>query len=192
MSPRRFVASITFATSVLAVGVLAQSHAWRLVSARGLVKARVDRIGFIDGPALARLKDARTVRVALELSIAATQNAPPIAGAEGVFELSYDLWEERFAATLVGAAPRSASHLTPAGSEAWCLDQLAIPEASLGAQLRGTLFAQVTYIASDQDEFDSRQRDDSLSLRGLIDRLSRRGRDSEWRGSLRSGPIHLE
>lgn len=179
-------------TCLLTAWPTAQTPSFRLVTAGGVVKARVDRVGFIAGPALARLKDARTVRVSLEFSIATTQSAPPIAVAKGVFQLSYDLWEERFAATLVGATPRSASHLTPAGSEAWCLDQLAIAAESLNGRLRDTLFARVTYAAADEDDLESRRREDSLSLRGLIDRLSRRPSDSEWRGSLQSGPLHLE
>ena len=132
------------------------------------------------------------MQVHLDLTIATAPDDSPLAVAKGVFQVSYDLWEERFAATMAGAAPRSASHLTPAGSEAWCLDQLGIPEDALKAAGRGTLFAQVTYITRDEDELASRQRGDALSLRGLIDRLSRRGSDNEWRGSVQSGNLRLE
>lgn len=130
------------------------------------------------------------MRVDLEFSIAAAETAPPVAVAQGTFQVSYDLWEERYATMLAGDVPRTASHLTPAGSEAWCLDQLTIRADGLPAAGRGTLFAQVTYVVRDEEEIEPRQ--DALSLRGLIDRLSRRNSRNEWRGTVRSGAVHLE
>lgn len=187
---RRWLLAAALVAWALEVAPSAQSVSFRLIDGSNFVRARVERIGFIAGPVLARLKDGRSMRVNLELTIARSENSPPVASSKSVFQVSYDLWEERFSTTLTGAVPRSASHLTAAGSEAWCLDQLAIRTETLQSVGRGTLFAQVTYAVRDEEDLEARQ--DTLSLRGLIDRLSRRDSGNEWHGTVRSGPVHLE
>ena len=55
-----------------------------------------------------------------------------VAQARQSFNLSFDLWEERFAVTRVGTPPRSVSHLRSREAEAWCLEHLTVPRADLG------------------------------------------------------------
>ena len=98
---------------------------------------RAPAFSFIKGPPLARLKDGRSVRFDFELVVRTRAGAAAVAQARQRFVLSYDLWEERFAVTQAGTPPRSASHLTTADAETWCLDQLTVPVSTLG-RLGGT------------------------------------------------------
>ena len=98
-----------------------------------MLKIRASGFSFLQGDPLARLKDGRSVRVELAAIALAGPGKSPAATARRSFALSYDLWEERFAVTTVDTRSQSASHLSMAAAEAWCLEQLTIPVSALGA-----------------------------------------------------------
>jgi hypothetical protein len=156
------------------------------------VHVRAPGFTFIKGEALARLKDGQSVRVDLDLAVLAKPGASPAAQVRQTFVLSYDLWEERFAVTQPGTPPRSMSHLTSSGAEAWCLEQLAVPVSALGTlgvtmpfwiRLEYRLHAGAGATASDDDS--------GFTLKGLIDALSRRRTNSELTQSIEAGPFRL-
>ena len=68
------------------------------------VAVRAPAFTFIKGDPLVRLKNGRSVRVELDLAVLPRPGDPAAARSQQVFVLSYDLWEERFAVTLVGNA----------------------------------------------------------------------------------------
>jgi hypothetical protein len=160
--------------------------------ADGLLHVRVPALTLIKGEPLARLKDGRSVRVDFDLAVLPKAAAPATAQARHTFVLSYDLWEERFAATHVTTPARSASHLTQRDVEAWCLERVTVPVAALGRQGRDTpIWVRLEYRVQDSDRARSADDDPGFTLRGLIDRLSQRQAGDPLRGAIDGGPFKL-
>ena len=119
-------------------------------------------------------------------------------GAEAVterrqsFNLSYDLWEERFAVSLIDGPQRSISHLTATDAEAWCLEQLTVAVAALGRLGRdGPLWIRLAYRVPDPDPTPDPEDGARFTLRSLIDLLSRRGQADTVGDSVEAGPFWL-
>src|SRR5262245_23725745 len=94
------------------------SQSMTMTTTGGQVRVQSPGFRFISGETLARLKDGLTLRVEMEMRVLAGPGAATAAAQiRQTFVLSYDLWEERFAATVSGSRSRSVSHLTSAGAE---------------------------------------------------------------------------
>lgn len=153
---------------------------------------RVPAFHFIKGAPLARLKDGRSIPLELDLFVLAKPDTLAVAQTRQSFVLSYDLWEERFAVTQTGTPSRSISHLGASDAEAWCLESLAVPTSALGTLGReAPLWIRLEYRVQDDDPAPNASDDAGLTLRGLIDRLSRRRAAGELRGSIVAGPLRL-
>jgi len=147
---------------------------------------------FIKGEPLVRLKEGRSVRADLDLSVLPKPGDPAAAHSRQTFVLSYDLWEERFAVALVGSTPKSAAYLTSAAAEGWCLEQLTVPAAALGKLGRDLPFwIRLEYRILGRDNPGSADDDPGFTLRGLIDALSSRRKATEWTHSIEAGPFRL-
>ena len=148
--------------------------------------------GFIQGAALERLQDGRALRVDFELAVLAEPGAEAVAERRQSFNLSYDLWEERFAVSLIGGPQRSISHLTASGAEAWCLEQLTVPVAALGRLGRdGPLWIRLEYRVPDPDPAPDAEDGARFTLRTLVDLFSRRGQNDTVGDSVEAGPFWL-
>ena len=146
---------------------------------------------FIQGAALERLRDGRALRVELELAVLREPGAEAVTERRQSFNLSYDLWEERFAVSLIDGPRRSISHLTSTDAEAWCLEQLTVPVAALGRLGRdGPLWIRLTYRVPDPDPAPDPD-GARFTLRSLIDLLSRRDQDDTVGDSVEAGPFWL-
>lgn len=181
-----FVAIVILAAT-LRLG--AQTLTVRTVS--DALHVRAAGLGFIAGSVLDRLQDGRSVRVDFDLIVLDKPNGTIIARAQQGFNLSFDLWEQRFAVTRIGPMPRSISHLTARAAEDWCLDNVTVPLASLGRTARDTPFwVRVAYRL--QDRASTATPDDStFTLQTLIDVLSRRREDENRGKSVEAGPFRL-
>ncbi len=156
------------------------------------VGVRAPGFTFIKGEPLARLKDGRTVRVDLAVIVLAKAGGPGIAETRQPCLLSYDLWEERFAATLPGTRPRSAAYLTAAAAEAWCLDQVTVPVVALTSLGRDAPFwVRLEYHILDTDSAQADNGTVGDTLQGIIDALSRRRKAQEWTHTIEAGPFRL-
>jgi hypothetical protein len=156
-----------------------------------VLRVRAPGFGVIRGDTLNRLKNGQTVRFDIELTLLAKPGAPPAMQSRQSFVLSYDLWEERFAVTLIGGASRSISHLTSPDAETWCLEQLAVPLSSLAGFGRDASFW--IRLESKIQEGDAANANDNTgyTLRGLIDVLSRRRRSGDLREAVQAGPFTI-
>ena len=152
---------------------------------------RAPRVGFLTGEALARLKDGRSVPVELSAMALAAPASAPVATARQVFVLSYDLWEERFAVARSGSRSTAISHLTPAAAESWCVEQLAIPIASLGANGGGRFWIRLEYRILDGDGAADPDEGSGFTLQGLIDVLSRRRKTEPSAHAIEGGPFSV-
>jgi len=167
------------------------SQSMTVTTTAGEVRVQAPGFHFISGQPLARLKDGLTLRVELEIRVLAGPGAAAAAAqSRQTFVLSYDLWEERFAATVSGTGSRSVSHLTAAAAEAWCIQQLAVPVGGLGS-----LRTQPFWIRLESrilnGKSDGRE-DEGLTLRGIIDTLSRRQASEKTSHSTEAGPFRVQ
>ena len=148
-------------------------------------------LGFIKGEPLVRLKDGRSVRVDLDLMVLPGPGGTAVARARQTFVLSYDLWEERFAVTQAGTPPRSASYLTANAAEAWCLEHLTIPITEMGKLRDAPFWIRLEYRILDGNTTAAPDEAGGLSLKGLIDALSRRPKESGPTHAVEAGPFRL-
>jgi hypothetical protein len=148
---------------------------------------------FIEGAVMDQLRDGRTVRLDFELTVLdGPRDGAAIAAARQSFNLSFDLWEERIAVTRAAKPPRSVSHLRPRDAEAWCLESLTIARAELSRLTRDTPFwIRLAFQVPDQVTAPDSDADETLTIRRLIDVLSRRPRQGELGRSIDAGPFRL-
>lgn len=166
--------------------VAAQSASARVEE--GAVHVRVSGVGFIRGAPLAHLKDGRSIRVELSLRVAATAGAPPSVDVTEACLVSYDLWEERFAVAMARTSDRLVSHLSATDAETWCVERVTFPVTALGNR-RDAFFVRLDYrVVDDEPAGDANA---GITLRGLVERLSRRRDADEARGTLEFGPLRL-
>ena len=159
--------------------------------ANGLLHVRAPALTFVKGEPLTRLKDGRSVRVDFDVAVMPRPAAAALTQSRHTFVLSYDLWEERFAATHVTTPPRSVSHLSQKDVETWCLDRVTVPVAALGRQARDPIWIRLEYRVQESDRPPAADDDTGFTLRGLIDRLSQRQGGDPLRGVVDGGPFRL-
>ena len=148
------------------------------------------RLHFIAGDALNRLRDGATVQYEFLLTARTERNGRVVARSLEKFAVSYDLWEEKFAVTRLGASPRTVTHLSATAAETWCLDNTSIPLSALsGIQ---TLWIRLDYQAVAAANSADSQENSVFTLTGLIDIFSRRTRSDQLRGFEEAGPVRLE
>jgi len=191
--PRRaWCGAVTLAAlaAVALAGLSAQTLSATLVT--DAVHVRAPDFRFLQGDVLMRLHDGRAERIDVRLDILARRDGPAAASAEQGFNVSFDLWEERFAVTRIGQPPRSVTHLTSTAAEAWCLDNVTVPVAALGAARAAPVWVRLTLRVHDDDpppESDVEVM--SLSMRRLIDALSLRRKPENPPRILEGGPFRL-
>ena len=186
--------SLRVALILLAL-VLSATMAAQAVTVRrtgDTMAVRAPTFTFLKGEALGRLKDGRSVRVDLSLAVLAKAGAAHVTQVRQTFVLSYDLWEERFAAAILGSPARSAAYLSAAAAEAWCLEQLTVPVSAMGSLARDAQFwVRLEYRIEDGA---TRPATGGVAdtLQGLIDALSRKGKAGELSHSIEAGPFRLQ
>ena len=170
---------------------LASGQAITVDTAGEALRIRAPSFSFLQGDPLERLRDGRSVRVELAAMVLPGPGKPPAAATRRIFALSYDLWEERFAVTALGARTQSVSHLMRAAAEAWCLEQLTIPVGALGTLGRDLPFwIRLEYRLLDGETAPD-PGDSGYTLQGLIDALSRRRKPESSPSALEAGPLRL-
>ena len=168
----------------------------------GTLAARLDgdylriaapHLDFLSGKPLERLKDGQSVAFVGQLTIAPSLNSVVVqARSVARFAFSYDIWEERFSVTKIGERPEarhSASHLSAAQAENWCLDNLSIDRSAVPAD-------QPFYVQLDVRIEDPRDQigiigDPGINITRLIELFSRPARGAQLRWFLSSGPYRL-
>ena len=187
MSTRLSVIVVLAACAV--TSLVAQSVA--IDTSGGAVRVR-SGFSFIEGEVLDQLRDGRSVRVDLELTVLTEPRGTVMAAAKQSFNLSFDLWEERLAVTRIGSPPRSVSHLRPRDAETWCLQGVSVPLTDLGKLGRDTPFwIRVAFQVPDLVAPDDAEADDLFTIRRLIDVFSRRPRDGDREKVVEAGPFRL-
>jgi len=181
---------ITVAVVSTAFVLEAQSFDVRAVA--DMLQLRGSSVGLIEGRVAEHLKDGRSVRADVDVTVLEKPSGAAVAHGQYSFILSYDLWEQRFAVTRAGTPPRSISHLTARSAEGWCLENMTVPLASLGRFAHDVPFwIRIDYRVQDRAPAQSPGDDSTLGLRTLIDLLSRRRQDEMPVRSLEAGPFRV-
>lgn len=147
------------------------------------------RIHFLTGEALQRLKDGATVNYQFDLTARPEGPGKLFGRSADRFAVSYDLWEEKFAVTKLGAVPKSASHLSAAAAEAWCISNTSMPVGVLPSNER--FLIRIEYRAEESNTSADPPDNSSFSLSTLVDIFSRRTRGEQVHGSEEIGPLRL-
>lgn len=156
-----------------------------------MLQVRGSGLRLIESAVAAHLKDGRSVRVDFEMTILDKAQGAAVTQNRQSFVLSFDLWEQRYAVTRTGAAPRSISHLTARDAEAWCVENLSIPLTALGRFARDLPFwVRVEFRVQDQPPPPA-DTQSPLALRTLIEVFSRRGSEEALERSFVSGPFRI-
>ncbi|MCU1263604.1 MAG: hypothetical protein JWO80_6489 [Bryobacterales bacterium] len=149
---------------------------------------------FLTGKPLERLKDGATVSFFGQLSISNDANATVQARAIARFALSYDIWEEKFKATRFSISKtetpaRSASNLSAAAAEAWCLDNLTIDASQFPPSK--PIWIRLELRAEDGQDSPGVVGDPGINLTRLIELFSRPPHIKEPGWRLDVGPLRL-
>ena len=152
---------------------------------------RAPEFRFLQGRTLTQVRDGRTARLDVRLELLGRSNGPVLAQVEQAFDVSFDLWEERFAVTRLGKPARSVSHLTSTAAEAWCLENVTIPASAIQADRRGAVWMRLVLKA--REDAPARQTDEEggFSIRIMIDALGRRAEREAQPLVLEAGPFNV-
>ncbi len=194
----------TTLTAALAAGFLtcALTVAFAVTTNEPLLQVHLDgdmlhisapHLRFLGGKPLQRMKDGVTVAFIGQLTVTSEPNSF-VADARSVsrFAISYDIWEEKFAVTRFGensASKRSVSHLSEAGVERWCLDNLTVDRSALPANR--PFWVHLDLRAEDPRDQLGIVGDPGINITRLIEIFSRPVKATQQRWLLDRGPFKL-
>jgi hypothetical protein len=141
---------------------------------------------FLEGKALEQLHNGAAVPYVFSVTIEPAQGGGRWLHLQERFVISYDLWEEKFTVVRDGRPRRTASHLTAATAEAWCLDSL-LPGVPAVPAERTFVVKLECSVVPDQEP----QSGEGLTLSTLIDMFSRKGAAAPPHWALLSAPLRL-
>jgi hypothetical protein len=146
------------------------------------------QLRFLAGTPLQRLHDGRSVTYVFSVTLQVEHADRGGTRLTRQVVFSYDLWEERFSVVQVDAPKASASHLTAAGAEAWCLELLALPARSAPADKTFVVKLDCSWREEDAQPAEAPA---ATTLTGLIDVLSRKARAAPPHWEATSPPLRL-
>jgi hypothetical protein len=152
------------------------------------LRVSVPPFHFLAGTPLERLHDGRSVTYVFTISLEVEHAERGGARVTRQVVFSYDLWEERFSVARVDDPKASASHLTAAAAEAWCLELLALPARAAPADKTFVVKLDGSWREEDGQPADATA---ATTLTGLIDVLSRKARAAPPHWEAASLPLRL-
>ncbi len=150
-------------------------------------------LNFLSGRSLARLKDGASIGFAGQLTITSGPNSlMPEARSVAHFALSYDIWEQKFAAVKMAERPdgrRSVSHLSADAMETWCIDNLSIERSLIPPDQQ--FYVQLDLRAEDPRDQAGLVGESGINLTQLIEIFRAPVRDGQKPFRLINGPLRL-
>jgi hypothetical protein len=186
------LAAQAFLLALLALELLAMSASSEDLFVRHTadqIHVLAPRLHFLTGKSLERLHDGATVPFDFQLSIAADMKNNFIQRAVERFAVSYDVWEEKFRVVRLRDFRKSAAGLTASAAEAWCVENIFVPAASVPADKQ--LWARLDIRAAEPKEQISSTDDPGISIPALIQLLSRPPRPQQDHWTLESASFRL-
>jgi hypothetical protein len=127
---------------------------------------------FLEGRALERLKDARTVVLLSQITLLREDHVTPFRRVPQRFYVSYDIWEGRFKVTIPGATPESRVGLTATEAEAWCMENMMV--SALGVPPDQDFWMRFDLRTADPKDMGSVVSESGISISALIEMFSRK------------------
>ena len=184
---RRFAALLFVALPAMAVTPIGQQLAVRLDG--DYLRVSAPHLNFLTGKPLERLKEGGSIAFLGQVSISTGPNTIE-ARSVARFALSYDIWEEKFSITRIGAdSRRTVSHLSVAATEAWCLDNLAIDRKQLPTDK--PFFVSLDLRVEDPRDQNGVIGDPGINITRMIELFSRPARSQQPRWLIPGGPYNL-
>ena len=182
--------ALVLALAAWPIALHAQSITVR--AAGDMLHLRASGLGLIEARVADHLRDGRAVRVDFAVAILEKAGGRLIAQVTQSFNLSFDIWEQRYAVTKLGATPRSVSHLTARDAESWCVDNVTVPLSAMGRIGRDMPFwVRLEFRVPDPMPVANADDDSTFTLGRLINVLSRRRQDQEAGRAIEGGPFRL-
>jgi hypothetical protein len=180
----RFIPLICFA------GLLhAQTPNLDVVREENHLRVSAPQMHFLEGKSLEKLHNGASVTYVFEVTLTSDQSGKSLEHLRERFNISFDLWEERFAVVQAAPPGRAGSHFTAAAAEGWCLSNLQIPVPPLTPEK--TFVIKLECWAEESASASGGESNSGLTLSGLIDVFSRKGRDTQTRWEAASGLLRL-
>jgi hypothetical protein len=153
------------------------------------------RVHFLVGKPLERLRNASEVPFDFKITLWSGTRSHLLREAPARFVVSYDLWEEKFSVTKLGAPRRTARHLTNTAAEAWCLQQMS--QDVTGVAANEPLWARLEIRAQDGKETGlpfgrGNITDSGISLTSLIEIFSHPAATAQSHWQVETGPVTLD
>lgn len=145
---------------------------------------------FLVGRQLDKLHNGASVSFTIQLTLLGASRTAVLARAAGRFAVSFDLWEERFSVTRLGALRKNASHLSASEAEAWCLDNLILPSTGLSPD--STFWIRLDVRPEEANESPPLGEDLGVTLARLVELFSRPPQLGETRKRAEAGPFRLK
>jgi hypothetical protein len=156
----------------------------------GRVRVSAAKIQFLEGRQLDKLRNGASVSFAIQLTLLGESRTTVLTRSAGRFAVSFDLWEERFAVTRLGALRKNASHLSAAEAEAWCLDNLILPSAGLSPD--SAFWVRLDVRPEEANESPPLGEDLGVTLARLVELFSRPPQLGETHKRTEAGPFRLK
>ncbi len=147
------------------------------------------RLPLLEGKPLEQLHNGASITYVFELTLTPELESEPAVRLKERFVFSFDLWEEKFSVVQPDPPGRSASQLSAAAAIAWCLDNMQVSAKSLTPDKTFVIRLEC-WVAADNSDGGS-QNKSSLTLAGLVDVFSRKGRNPPPRWLAVAGPLRL-
>jgi|MudIll2142460700_1097286.scaffolds.fasta_scaffold75118_2 hypothetical protein len=189
---RNFLYGILFLAfaGILCIQARAQTQALELGREGDLLHVAAPKLHFLEGKPLEKLHDGASVTFVLTLTAGAEDGKAHYFRLQERFVVSFDLWEEKFSVLRTGPGGRSASRLSAAMAEAWCLENMPMPVRVVPAQEPFVIRLECG-IADNGEESGGDPRT-ALTLAGLIDVFSRKKSEAPPRWEAAAGPLRLQ
>jgi len=167
----------------------AQSQSLQVEREGATLRVSTPHFTLLEGKPLEQLHNGASVTYVFELTLTPQEENAPVVRVKERFIFSFDLWEEKFSVVQQDSAGRSASQMTAAAAVAWCLDNMQVATRSVTPD-KPFVIKLECWIAADGSESGS-QNNSSLTLAGLVDVFSRKGRNPPPRWLAVAGPVRL-
>jgi hypothetical protein len=156
----------------------------------GRVRVFTAKTQFLEGRQLEKLHNGASVSFAIQLTLLGESRNTVLARSAGRFSISFDLWEERFAVTRLGALRKNASHLSASEAEAWCLDNLILPSTGLSPD--SVFWIRLDVRPEEVNESPPLGEDLGVTLARLVELFSRPPQLGETHKRAEAGPFRLK
>jgi hypothetical protein len=156
----------------------------------GRVRVSTATPQFLVGRQLDKLHNGASVSFTIQLALLGASRSTVLDRAAGRFAVSFDLWEERFSVTRLGALRKNASHLSASEAEAWCLDNLIL--RSTGLSPESSFWIRLDVRPEEANESPPLGEDLGVTLARLVELFSRPPQPGETNKRAEAGPFRLK